>query len=402
MLTGAGSCRGRAGIESGRRIQDIEILRGLAIIMVLAEHVSFNLYKWNTRWWYFTVHYWHGASGVDLFLAVSGFVIARGLLPKLADRRTASELVRIMTAFLVRRFWRLQPSALTWLIVPLLLSVTFNRSGAFHTPAQNIPAAFASLLAVNNLWSALSIGKRDLGIFFPYWSLSLEEQFYLLLPIAAVLLGRRLPWLLAALVVYQFFFPQVPLAFVLRPGALAAGVLLAIWSHDDSYVVAEPRFLAHPAVHWPATFLAIILLGSLQSQILAPLAAPLWGLLSLLAALLVYAASFDKGYIVGHGLPSRLLVWFGSRSYAIYLVHVPAYALVRELFWRFDPPPIYPDAALDLLYLVPALLLTVLLAEVTHRLVERPARRFGRRLAGRIEASMMTDRSPMPNEALPG
>ena len=369
-----------------RRILDIEVLRGLAIIMVLAEHVSFNLYKWNTRWWGFSVDHWRGAAGVDLFFAVSGFVIARRLLPRLAACSTSSDRVRVVTTFLVRRFWRLQPAALLWLIVPLVLSVTFNRSGAFRSPQRDVASAFASLIGVNDLWSGLSYGKHDLGIFFPYWSLSLEEQFYLLLPFAAVMLGRRLRWLLVILVAYQFVLPMVPLAVLLRPGALAAGVLLAMASRDESFTLAEPRFLASPALHWPATTLAVILLGALQSQILAPLTSPLWGLVSPLAASLVYAASFDQGYILGRGLARRALVWAGSRSYAIYLVHIPAYAAVREAFWRLDPPPIFPNARLDLTYLVPALVLTAVLAEFTHRLVERPARAFGRRLSDRMFA----------------
>jgi peptidoglycan/LPS O-acetylase OafA/YrhL len=367
--------------ETGRRIVDIEVLRGVAIIMVLAEHLSFNLYAWNTSWYGFTLHYWRGTAGVDLFFVVSGYVIASGLLPRLRASAGATERVRELARFYVRRIWRLQPLAVTWLFIPLVLCLVFNRSGAFHSFAQNIAPAAASLFSINNIWTGQIVYRGDVGIFFPYWSLSLEEQFYLLLPITALLLGRYLPFLLVVLVIHDFFIGVWPAPLFLRTGGLAIGVMLALWQHDESFAVTEPRFLARPLIAVTSLVVIVILIGALESMLVWPVKTIPWGLVPFLSAFLVYAASFDKGYVVGNSFLRSWLATIGSRSFAIYLVHVPAYAMTRELFFRLHPPPMFPGLRTDLLYLVPGLALTFLFAELSFRLIERPARRRGRRLA---------------------
>jgi peptidoglycan/LPS O-acetylase OafA/YrhL len=362
-----------------RRIADIEVLRGFAILMVLIEHIGFNLIFW--RFWLldFSFDYWRGAAGVDLFFAISGFLIARGLLPELDGCRTGEHRVRAVVRFALRRFWRLQPAAWAWVAIPLILTLTFNSSGAFRSWADNFPSAIAAILAVANLRNA---GVADHpGICFQYWSLSLEEQFYLFLPAAALLLRRRwLSLLLLGLVAWQFLAPPVLIYNLTRPGSIAAGVLLAIWSRHPAYAATEPRFLANRAARWVFLFLILAILGMLQSSLLRPLYSVLFGLVAVFSAVLVHAASFDRGYIMPAGWMRPVFLWFGSRSYSIYLAHLTAFSLTRELYFRFRPVSFTHTPIEEMHYILIGFGLTFVLAELTYRLVETPARRYGRRI----------------------
>src|SRR6516165_2846821 len=67
-----------------RRIADIEALRGIAVIGVIVHHAHGNLITWPSRAFDSVFRYLDSWPGVDLFFAISGFVIARSLLPRLA------------------------------------------------------------------------------------------------------------------------------------------------------------------------------------------------------------------------------------------------------------------------------------------------------------------------------
>ena len=71
--------------------------------------------------------------------------------------------------------------------------------------------------------------------------------------------GRRLPLVLAVIVVAQLVLPRTPLGIICRTDALGLGVLIALWSSRDSYRLFEPRFMANRWVR--ATLVLILLVG---------------------------------------------------------------------------------------------------------------------------------------------
>ena len=89
-----------------KRIDDIEILRAFAVILVIVEHMHFNLFAWNTPALAGFYRYFGGWTGVDLFFAISGFVIARDLVPRLHAAGGRENYCSITLIFWVRRFWR--------------------------------------------------------------------------------------------------------------------------------------------------------------------------------------------------------------------------------------------------------------------------------------------------------
>jgi peptidoglycan/LPS O-acetylase OafA/YrhL len=368
-------------MEAGnsRRIDEIEVLRAIAIMMVFIEHIPINLFFWRSQLGDVLAADWNGSAGVDLFFAISGFVIARGLLPRLQDCPAGAPYARTTLTFLLHRFWRLQPSAWLWVAVPLIVGLFFNRSGALHTPHANLAAGLTALLGISNFRFAAIFGSQDGGLSFAYWSLSLEEQFYILLPLLALLLRARLAWAMLALLAWQFLMPPDPLWYATRPGALAAGVLLAIWRESGSYAIAAPAFLRHGPIVRAAFVCGIVAaLGALESNLPRPLMTIPYGMVALLSALAVYAASFDCGYILPAGLLRDMLVWIGNRSYAIYLIHIPAFAFTRELYMWVRPPGLFHSTQEATHYVVVALFLTLALSDLNYRFVETPLRRYGR------------------------
>ncbi len=362
-----------------KRIEEIEVLRALAVSMVVAEHMPINLLFWHSGMQDIINTWWSGGPGVDLFFAISGFLILRGLLPRLMPAHGHDFLAETLT-FYLHRFWRLQPSAWLWLLIPIVLAATFNETNAFHAVKPNVASAVTAILAINNLRLGQIFGT-DTGVTFPYWSLSLEEQFYLLAPLAVFVLRRRIVWLFVAMVIGQFFMPAGLFYAFIRPGAFGVGGLLALWSERRSYAMAEPVFLGRSAAG-RFCFVAIILLilGTLNSSLIKPLDNVGWGMVAVLSGILVYAASFSRGYICKPGLLRQVFLWVGSRSYAIYLVHMPAFCLTQELYHRLQPPIWVATTVLAIKFVVIALVLIILLAELTYRFVEKPARRYGRTL----------------------
>lgn len=208
----------------------IEQLRAFAVLLVLGYHLGLPLLS-------------SGFVGVDVFLVVSGFVVASSLMRRGTRPRDFGK-------FLVRRFFRLFPALFLMVLVTLVLSFA---SGNFTLARQTSTEALGAIFGVSNFvfWS-------NSGYFDPpasqspllhTWSLGLEEQFYLFLPlvffVTAIFPGarRRLDLLLvASLTAFSFALSVIGLAvapaatFYLLPTRaweFGVGVILAILSQKS-------------------------------------------------------------------------------------------------------------------------------------------------------------------------
>ncbi len=288
-------------IRFDKRIGDIEVLRAFAIVLVLYEHADPNLVFWQSPFMHATMQYFRGWVGVDLFFAISGFVIARSLLPLLEGCSSRDEFIVDTARFWIRRAWRLLPSAWLWLLVPLILCVTFNRSDAFMTFRADADGVVAAMLDVANFRLGMIYGKDPIGSNFIYWSLSLEEQFYFLLPMAVFIFRRRIWMLLSFIVALQFVIVTTPLTVCLRGGAITLGVLLAIWQKHPSYRLFEPTPLAnYRSMRVAAVGVPLIFITMLASYAASIVQFPL-GMIAILSAFLVWLSSYDKNYICRDG-----------------------------------------------------------------------------------------------------
>ncbi|ARU86602.1 acyltransferase [Pseudomonas sp. M30-35] len=369
-----------------KKIAEIEVLRGLAVLGVLFHHVSGNLISSNVEWLdrlMSTLQFWFG---VDLFFVVSGFVIARQLLPALQQSLVSKNAKAVIAGFWIRRAFRLLPSAWLWLLLPLPLVLVFNQTGVFGSLSTNIEATVAGLFNFANFRFADSFFKYDYGFSFVYWSLSLEEQFYLLLPLLALCFRQKLLWLMLLVVLVQFFQVRSVLMMSFRTDALALGVLLAIWSAKPSYQQFEPRFLKALPISGGLILVSLLLAMSFLAANNDFLPTVRIGLIAVMATVLVWLASYGRDYLWPTGLVQRLMMWLGARSYAIYLIHIPVYFFTRELLYRVLEVSDISAGQHVLLSFAIAAGLILLLSQLNYRWVEMPMRQFGNRVAQRIES----------------
>lgn len=310
-------------------------------------------------------------------------MIARDLVPRLLAVPRGEATTRMVLAFWVRRAWRLLPSAWLWLLVMLVASLIVNQTGAFGLFRTNLEATVAGVLQVANFRFAESFMQWPYGASFVYWSLSLEEQFYLLFPLLILLVRRYLLHAMILLVLIQFFLVRTPALMVFRTDALALGVLLALWTQCSSYVLFKPRFLERHRYGFAVVLAALICLWVLGSDQLRSVNIKI-GMIALISAALVWVASYDRDYL---GFPkplSNLLIWFGARSYAIYLIHIPAFYFTRELWFHTDAAAQGFNENFFYPFVITAFLLIVVLSELNYRLVEVPLRDYGKRAALKI------------------
>jgi peptidoglycan/LPS O-acetylase OafA/YrhL len=366
-------------------IRDIEVLRALAILCTVFHHRSVLLVETSThvidpyfQWW----------GGVDLFLVVSGFVISRGLLASRRQCRSNSEFLVEVLGFWIRRIWRIWPSAWLWVAVPLLMSIV-TVSGAWGGVLPNLHSIVAILSSVENFHQhqVLSGGSlRSAPPFEVYWSLSLEEQFYVLLPIALLYVRyRRLALLCFSVAAVQIVWSRPVWSFMwaIRSDALLLGVLIGLsFDSPRARALLEPVFLRRPGwLRYVTTALLVFLIGGMAGQNLVPF---FTGCIAVLAAILVWFASFDAGYIMPESLLKQVLVWLGSRSYAIYLIHIPAFLFSLEIWHHLMPPGTRIGASFTLRLVLTFIPVVLGLAELNYRLVEQPLRRKGADIARRF------------------
>ena len=341
---------------------DIDGLRGIAILSVVAYHTGL---PWITG----------GFAGVDVFFVISGFLITRLLLKEAHASGTIS-----IGDFYARRVRRLLPALATVIVATLILGgLLLPHFGERQALAKS---ASAALVFVANQYflgttGGYFDGPSDLLPLLHLWSLSVEEQFYLVWPL--ILIGvvklsppetrlQRLRILLAALLAASFAMscwllrshPQA--AFFILPSRaweLALGALLAT-------VPATSKGLKQPAIQYAATITGAALLAWAFFGLKADTPFPGMGALTPVigSALLISGGIAGTQNLISRFLATRPLVTLGLLSYSWYLWHWPLLSIVRSR--RIVASDVPLDCALVLIALA--------CAALTVRFVENPIR----------------------------
>ena len=139
-------------------IRDIEVLRAVAVLGVIFKHMNGNLLPGTDLAGGLSFISDGGWVGVDLFFAISGFVIARSFLPKTHGVVSFSHHRRISYQFWIVRLFRLAPSAWLWLLVILALCLGYNHSGVFGTLETNLVWTLSGVLNFSNFLFAHYFG----------------------------------------------------------------------------------------------------------------------------------------------------------------------------------------------------------------------------------------------------
>lgn len=375
-------------MEKLRPNSDIEILRAFAIIMVLIQHYP-TLYFWSDHSFFTSLNkyisFW---SGVDLFLCISGFVVSCSLIPVIDRSKDAGvSASRAIIAFFIKRAFRLFPTSFLWIAIILTFSVTFNLSGAFGDVKWNVYQAL-SVLTYNYNYLSMYMTNHGLPTTFgPFWSLNLEEQFYFIFPFFLLLTKKesRIPLLFGFIAIQFFILRQGNYILNFRLDSISWGVVLAIMYMKSGMANVDPVFMQNRNRSFLITsFLVALLMVTIpdmhESRFMV-------GFLALISAALVFVASFNKGYIYCPALLRKAMLWVGSRSYAIYVIHMPVIYFIQESTVRYyvsigqGPSKTFLLCAVVTIL---AIVATILLAELNYRGIEKPLRNLGRRYAEKI------------------
>jgi peptidoglycan/LPS O-acetylase OafA/YrhL len=343
--------------------------RAVAIGLVIADHLSLSATRRPPE------TMWLGQIGVNLFFGLSGFLITSRLLAERGDEGRVD-----LGAFYLRRVARILPAAFGYLLVVSLLGV------AGVLPVRPLEVVAAAGFFRNYLPPALPLATSALGVwdgFYTshFWSLAIEEHFYLLWPplLARLKSVRAVGWAAAALAIAVMLWRGV--ALFLSVERTGHGIALFTWRTD----------LRLDALLWGAVVGAAFTFASVQrwltgrrgqlTWVLAVAAYLLvlylyrarptvWG--SALVPIMIAGTVARPDGLVGRGLELSAVRWVGRLSYSLYLW--------QQLWTPFAGVP----RTLGRVQLWPMNLAAILLAAAaSYYLVERPCIRVGARLVGR-------------------
>lgn len=378
--------------SSSKRIPELDGLRGCAILLVMVCHYIANA---DHRPLGLFIHralsgLTAGWSGVDLFFVLSGFLIGGILL----ESRSSP---RFFQTFYLRRVHRILPIYYLW----ILLYVAFVSAIVLlvHTPIdvarEGTPVSMRDLTHVPRyllfLQNVIYSTTRLQWIWFAVtWSLAVEEQFYLIAPPLIRFLSQRA--LVATLVATVFLAPVLRVVFFLyvrqpeyfsqfsmpcRADALSLGILAALawrWDPFKHFINEHPQVLGRAllclglgviGVYWwlvhPANLITITIGYTVMAFFYTAL------LLSVLSGKLPVLTRLFR---------ARWLQALGGISYCVYIVHDAINQLAHRILLRAEPQ-IYNWKGVGTTFL--ALLLTLSIASVSWKFLEKPLIRRGRK-----------------------
>lgn len=350
-----------------RYITELDGIRAIAVIMVLAYHLKLALFK-------------SGFLGVTVFFVLSGYLITGILISEVEEEGTID-----LKNFWLRRIRRLVPAVMSMAVVIIFVSAVVNKI-IFTKGCKDF---LASVLGFNNWWQIFNKVSyfEAAGVPSPFthcWSLAIETQFYLIYPL--ILLGiyklvksrgegrakrgllfagvTLLLALISVILMIVLFDPQQDASRVYygtdtRAFSLLFGALLAIlWEYR-----MVPRRLS-ASVN--------MVLGSVSFAVLLVMTIAINGssnfwyrggqfVGTILTVLVIYTVSGRKTWL-SRFLSNPVLKWIGDRSYSIYLWHYPIILLISK--------GIKASWWITLIEIV----LSVVLAELSYRFIETPIR----------------------------
>ncbi len=366
-----------------RRLPGLDGLRGIAVLAVIIYHADVSMLV-------------GGFLGVDVFFVLSGFLITALLIDELTHTNTVDR-----ARFYMRRIRRLMPALFLVLFFSVLVSGLFVLDAAYHV-RRDLPWAVTFVLNWSYLFFEQSyfVNISRPPLLQHLWSLSVEEQFYVIWPILLIALykvkiGNIAPrvkifvasivlalastaWMIYLSVSNGFPIPNDPSRVYFGTDTHAMGLLIgcaaaALWRPDRLNERLTPDRATAMNGLGVLSIAGLAYFFLYVSELNEFLYRGGFLVLSILTAILVVVAA-HPGLKFGSRLGNPVLKWFGDRSYGIYLWHWPIFVLMRsgiDIQW---PEPVA---------FVAKIAIVLVIADLSYRFVEMPIRQgaIGSRLS---------------------
>lgn len=355
--------------DHGAYIPGLDGLRALAVISVVLYHIL-------------PVSVRGGFLGVDLFFVISGFLITTLLLRE--DRRTGRINIK---KFWIRRVRRLVPALVTLTLIVVPIAWAVHRDLMVGIGRQVLGSLTFSYNWLEILHGSSYFDLTSPQLFKNFWSLAVEEQFYLFWPLIFIFLVVAVrSWKVRSGILCGVSIASAAAMAILYDDAvttrvyygtdthlfgLAMGIALAfMWASPGGGLLGSKAWTLGNRI-----FGLLALAGFIALVITLPDVGP-WAycggiFLASVLALIVIASVIAPGSLLARFLELQPFVWIGTRSYGLYLWHWPVLVIARTLV------PVAPGSRNEIIESIVALAITCVICELSFRFVETPLRTRG-------------------------
>ena len=359
----------------GKRVPELDGIRGIAVLMVLAFHIlshaEFFYHSPLARFFYWSTQM--GWAGVDLFFVLSGFLITNILLEKKGQKH-------YFRNFYMRRVLRIFP------VYYLCLTVIFI-GGFYDSSITGVSTTSTIFWFYSYLQNWLFASGSGPALYFVhFWSLAIEEQFYLFWPFVVYYADQKALMKIGGVAIFGALFLRILFVFILdrpdilntfpqystitRIDSLMIGSLIAIGlqsvSLKDGLIKDAPRVLAYATLIVVACFL--IQPDSPLTNNGAMLTVGYSGLAIMTGALIVVLLTKEDANLARRIFRHRILTFFGKYSYALYVFHWPVTSFIIEYYIKKGYQGLVPW----LMFIVGAFAISLVLALLSWKLMEKP------------------------------
>lgn len=385
-------------VDSNEHSVLINGLRGLAIALVIGFHFQLPLLQ-------------NGFWGVDFFFWISGFLITQRFLIEYENSRDSkSKIGQIdIRYYFLRRIRRIVPLSLLIIVVVATSVWIFARDLWQSQIVVNLPSIFTATFNfyLGNSSQDYFLAISQENVFLHYWTLSLEEQVYFLSPFifvfatsfhGRVILGVKTTWTMRVLFVYSILtiasFAYFVLSLQSNISSTYYSTLTRYWEfglgsvcavlHQNGILSRIPRDIRRNLIRFMSLVIFMMLVFSKSSSFDLTVLPPILAI----SMIVLLADGSAKDTIIGKIVSSSSFQFLGRIAFPLYLVHWPAFVLLKN-----------SSINSNLLLIFVYLLTVILVSYALHLFIEVPTLKFDLERFRRSsqDRSIMIDRQIVRN-----
>jgi peptidoglycan/LPS O-acetylase OafA/YrhL len=345
----------------------IDGLRGVAILLVMGYHYFSGMYIFDFGW-----------SGVDLFFVISGYLLTSRLYPYVTDKR-------LLQKFYWNRFLRIVPLYVTFLIVFFSFAAflaSYKQTNEFDIYLNNTPAFF--LFFTN--WLYIKYIAINFVYTGPLWSLSVEEQFYLIFPWFFFVFKNKKNllqvgiFLLCAVLIYRciyfsFFLQKdtyIKIYFnsFCRADAFLMGFVL--YMAIENGLFAKIENLLSPILYFGFAILLLGIIFNNTMMVNSFFETIGFTIIALIYGCFLFQANSNKTYFIKKVLSKRFLIQTGKISFGLYIFHVPVHiVLLSMLLAAYKALHFQPDTVIfKIVLIIMSILISYIISILSYKYYE--------------------------------